>query len=215
MQSTCKVGLSINRCELIDIQNSKSNGSRHLSAKQASQKLPSTMFSQIQPKNDLFGLPLPSDDPAFIAVILIHILLSFCAVLAGLAGMFMNKNSRRHATFGKLYYWFILLAFVTVIILAILRWPHNNHLLLIGAMTTLFVLIGRKLAQDKRSKWARWHTILMGGSYILLLTGFYVDNGEHLPFWKQFPQWFFYILPAMVGIPIIVFVLRRHPLTRT
>jgi hypothetical protein len=58
--------------------------------------------------------------------------------LAGLAGMFMNKNSRRHATFGKLYYWFILLAFVTVIILAILRWPHNNHLLLIGAMTTLF-----------------------------------------------------------------------------
>jgi hypothetical protein len=138
MQSTCKLGLSINRCELIDIQNSKSNGSRHLSAKQASQKLPCTMFSQIQPKNDLFGLPLPSDDPAFIAVILIHILLSFCAVLAGLAGMFMNKNSRRHATFGKLYYWFILLAFVTVIILAILRWPHNNHLLLIGAMTTLF-----------------------------------------------------------------------------
>jgi uncharacterized membrane protein len=172
------------------------------------------MLSQIQSKTELLGLPLPSDDPAFITVIVIHIGLSLGAVIVGLVAMLKDKNSKGHSTFGKLYYWLILMAFSTVIILAIQRWPHNNHLLFIGAITTGFVLTGGKLAQDKPSKWARWHTILMGGSYILLLTGFYVDNGEHLPFWKQFPQWFFYIFPAMVGIPIIVFVLRRHPLTR-
>lgn len=172
------------------------------------------MLCQIQPKSDLFGIPLPSDDPGFIAVIVVHILLSFSAVLFGLAAMLKDKNSQGHRGFGKLYYWAILSAFATVIILAALRWPHNNHLLVIGLLTTILVLTGRRLARHKTSDWARFHTICMGASYILLLTGFYVDNGEHLPFWKQFPQWFFYFFPALIGIPIIAFVLKRHPLTR-
>lgn len=54
----------------------------------------------------------------------------------------------------------------------------------------------------------------MGASYILLMTGFYVDNGKNLPFWKLFPQWFFWVFPAVAGIPIIVFVLRNHPLNK-
>lgn len=172
------------------------------------------MIGQIQPTPDLFGLPLPSDDRGFVTVIAIHIILSLGAVVFGLLAMLKDKNSPAHSRFGKLYYWSITSAFVTVIGLAVMRWPHNNHLLLIGATTTILVYAGRRLAQNKRPKWTRLHTIFMGGSYVLLLTGFYVDNGQNLPFWNQFPQWFFWIFPAAIGIPMILYVVRKHPLNR-
>jgi hypothetical protein len=42
-----------------------------------------------------------------------------------------------------------------------------------------------------------------------VLTGFYVDNGPHLPGWSVLPHWMFWVLPALVGTPLIVFSLRR------
>ena len=163
---------------------------------------------------DLLGIPLPSNDPAFVFVIIVHIALSLVAVISGVVAMFKEKNALGHAMYGRIYYWSICLAFATVIILSVMRWPHNIHLLSIGITTTALVLIGRNLARRKKGNWSRLHTICMGGSYILLLTGFYVDNGKNLPFWRLFPQWFFWVFPAVVGIPIILRVLKRHPLNR-
>ncbi len=54
----------------------------------------------------------------------------------------------------------------------------------------------------------------MGLSYIFMLTAFYVDNGKNLPFWKELPAIALWVLPAVVGIPIIVRALLRHPLLR-
>lgn len=172
------------------------------------------MLVQAQPEFDLFGIPLPSDDRWFVAVVVIHILFSFVAVLTGLVAMLKEKNSRGHARFGMIYYWAMICAFATVVVLAAMQWPHNNHLFVIGVLATIFVLSGRWIAKRKSHQWARLHTICMGLSYILLLTGFYVDNGKHLPFWNQFPAWFFYIFPALIGLPTITRVLNKHPLTK-
>ena len=49
----------------------------------------------------------------------------------------------------------------------------------------------------------------MGGSYIALLTGFYVDNGAQLPLWDRLPHWMYWVLPAAIGIPLISLALRR------
>jgi hypothetical protein len=54
----------------------------------------------------------------------------------------------------------------------------------------------------------------MGLSYILMLTAFYVDNGKNLPIWRELPQIAFWLLPAAIGIPLIVRALMRHPLAR-
>lgn len=172
------------------------------------------MLVQVNSGTDLFGLPLASDDKGFVFVIVLHIILSLIAVWGGLTAMLMDKNSRWHNTFGKLYYWAIVPAFATVVVLSILRWPHNNHLFIIGILTTLLVIAGQRSARHKKPGWARLHAICMGCSYILLLTGFYVDNGLHLPFWSMFPQWFFWIFPALIGVPILLCALRRHPLLR-
>jgi hypothetical protein len=47
------------------------------------------------------------------------------------------------------------------------------------------------------------------GSYIALLTGFYVDNGPALPLWNQLPHWTYWTIPAFVGTPLIWNALRR------
>jgi hypothetical protein len=52
----------------------------------------------------------------------------------------------------------------------------------------------------------------MAFSYILLLTAFYVDNGPHLPLWRSLPRAAHWILPSLVGFPILGWVLTRHPL---
>jgi hypothetical protein len=54
----------------------------------------------------------------------------------------------------------------------------------------------------------------MGLSYVLMLTAFYVDNGERLPVWNRLPPIAFWLLPGAVGIPLIVRALRHVELQK-
>lgn len=163
---------------------------------------------------DIFGIPVPSTDRLFLAFVLGHILISLIAVIAGFCAMLSDKQNGRHRYFGKAYFRAMLLSFCTVVMLSIMRWPHNIHLLSIGVLATSSALAGYRLAKHRMLNWTRHHTICMGASYILLMTGFYVDNGKNLPFWKLFPQWFFWVFPAIVGVPVILYVLWKHPLNK-
>ena len=42
----------------------------------------------------------------------------------------------------------------------------------------------------------------MAASYVALLTGFYVDNGPQLPLWNRLPTVAYWVLPALVGVPL-------------
>jgi len=50
----------------------------------------------------------------------------------------------------------------------------------------------------------------MGLSYIVMLTAFYVDNGKSLPLWRDLPYLTYWLLPASIGIPLIVRALIRY-----
>jgi hypothetical protein len=50
----------------------------------------------------------------------------------------------------------------------------------------------------------------MSASYILLLTAFYADNGQHLPIWRAMPHLAYWLLPSAVGLPIIPRALARY-----
>jgi len=41
-----------------------------------------------------------------------------------------------------------------------------------------------------------------------------VDNGKNLPLWRELPQWAFWVLPTLFGVPIVVHAILRHPLVR-
>lgn len=166
----------------------------------------------MEEQTDLFGIPVPSTDKVFISIVVVHITIALICVVSGLLAVLRDKSGKKHRAAGNFYFWSMLLSFITVIILSIMRWPHNVHLLLIGTLAFGFTYAGRTLAKIHSRNWTRFHTMCMGFSYILLLTGFYVDNGKNLPFWNQFSTLFFYIFPSVVGIPIIIYVLIKHPL---
>jgi uncharacterized membrane protein len=150
----------------------------------------------------------------FISIVVVHILLGIICVIAGAVAMLSRKGRGMHSLFGRVYYWVLLLIFITVIPLSIMRWPHNNHLLALGVLSFLSAYFGQRLARNLKPGWTRLHTICMGASYIFLLTAFYVDNGKNLPFWNQFSQLFFWLFPVAIGLPIIVYALFFHPLNK-
>jgi hypothetical protein len=172
------------------------------------------IFRIMGEQTNLFGIPVPSTNRIFLAFVVVHILIALVSVISGIFAMFSIKGSAKHSRYGKIYFWSMLSAFVTISILSVMRWPHNNHLLLIGFFSITFTLTGYCLSKVKPKNWTRLHTICMGLSYIFLLTGFYVDNGKNLPFWNQFPRYVFYVLPSIIGIPIVVYVVLKHPLNK-
>ncbi len=166
----------------------------------------------MEEQTDLFGIPVPSTDKVFLAFVVIHILIGVSCVIVGFVAMLAVKTSPRHRKFGSLYFWLMVAAFITIVTLSLMRWQHNIHLFTIGVLAFGFAYAGKTIAKSQPKNWTRLHTICMGMSYVLLLTGFYVDNGKNLPFWRLFPQWSFYVLPSLVGMPVIIRALRKHPL---
>jgi hypothetical protein len=162
----------------------------------------------------VFGVPVPSVDPAFVAVVRFHILVGVVCVVAGLLAMLSLKRRGGHSTFGSLYYWALAVVVISATGLSVVRWAENYHLFFLGALSLTAATVGRTALRRRWNNWVRLHISGMGSSYILMLTAFYVDNGKHLPLWRELPQWAFWVLPTALGLPIILYVLLRHPVVR-
>ena len=160
------------------------------------------------------GLPIPSTSPLFLAVVGFHILAGLSCVVTGAVAMLSRKGRGRHSTFGTNYFWSLVAIFLSATGLAIVRWAEDYPLFILGALAVTSAYAGRLAARRGWSGWVRWHIAAMGASYIFLLTAFYVDNGKSLPLWRMLPQIAFWLLPAVVGAPIIAYALVRHPLVR-
>ena len=93
--------------------------------------------------------------------------------------------------------------------LSAVRWSEDYHLFVLGALAFVAAFMGRRAVRRQQ---IRLHLLGMGSSYILLLTAFYVDNGAHLPLWRELPTQAYWLLPAAIGLPLIMITLRRHPL---
>ena len=160
------------------------------------------------------GIPLPSDAPLFLAFIGLHVTAGLICAIAGVVAMLSRKQHGRHPQAGTIYYHALAVVFVTMTMLSISRWADDYHLFALGSLSFAAATIGRTARRRLWPAWARIHMTGMGASYILLITAFYVDNGPNLPLWRELPQIAFWILPALVGAPILLNAFFRHPLTQ-
>jgi hypothetical protein len=160
------------------------------------------------------GIPIPSDSPAFLAVLAVHILAGVGSVTTGLIAMLSPKGPGRHSRFGTLYYRCLAVVFASMAILSAMRWLDDYHLFILGTLSFGAASVARRAVRRQTGRWVRLHVTGMGLSYVLLLTAFYVDNGKNLPVWRDLPTLSYWLLPAAVGIPIILRALWRHPLAR-
>jgi len=158
----------------------------------------------------VLGIPIPSTDPFFLAIVGIHVLFGLGAVIAGAVAMLSNKGRGRHSNWGTTYFWFLFGVFVTMSALSFMRWAENYHLFILGVLSLASALFGRTAVQRRWHQWPKLHLIGMGTSYILLLTAFYVDNGKNLPLWRELPEIAFRFLPSAIGVPLILYTLLRH-----
>ncbi len=163
---------------------------------------------------NIAGIEIPSTDPTFLAVAGVHIVLGLICTVAGIVAMLSQKGVGRHPRYGTIYFWCLVGVFVTMTGLAAVRWAEDYHLFILGVLATAAAYIGREARRQRWGNWVRLHVTGMGTSYILLLTAFYVDNGKNLPVWNQLPPIAYWLIPAAVGIPLIIRALLWHPLAR-
>jgi hypothetical protein len=158
------------------------------------------------------GIPIPSTSPWFLGVVAIHVAMGMVCVVAGIGAMLSRKGRGRHSTFGTVYFWFLLGVFVTATALSVVRWAENYHLFVLGVVRRR---AGRP-ADARRGPMTptrlQVHFVGMAASYVLLLTAFYVDNGKNLPVWRHLPTIVYWLGPAAVALPVVVYALLRHRL---
>jgi uncharacterized membrane protein len=160
------------------------------------------------------GIEVPSTSPAFLTIVALHVLLGLACVITGAVAMLSPKGPGRHPNFGRIYFWCLSAVVVSASGLSAVHWTEDYPLFILGSLSFAAALAGRTARRKRWPGWVRLHIIAMGGSYILLLTAFYVDNGKSLPGWKELPPIAYWLFPAGIGSPIIVYALLRHPLVQ-
>ncbi len=168
----------------------------------------------IQSTTTVAGITVPSVDPLFLSIVGLHIGLGLASVAAGAIAMLSAKAPGRHPNFGTIYFWSLGATFLSAAALSVMRWSEDYHLFVLGAVAFVAAYAGRAARRSHRTGWARIHIVGMGTSYLVLLTAFYVDNGAQLPLWRNLPSWTYWALPALVGAPLILWALFRHPLVK-
>src|SRR5690349_16514309 len=180
--------------------------------------MPNCMMSQpiagngMDDRTTLAGIDIPSTNPVFLTVVGIHILLGLACVITGAIAMLSPKRAGRHPRYGTVYFWCLAAVFVTSSTLAAARWAEDYHLFALGILSFAAACLGRQARRQRWRFWVRLHIAGMGSSYVLLLIAFYVDNGKSLPLWRHLPALTYRLLPAIIGMPLIVHALLRHPL---
>lgn len=160
----------------------------------------------------VLGIPIPSSSPVFLSIVAVHVAAGLVCTGAGIVAMLAPKRAGRHPRAGAVYYGSLVVVSLTMAALSILRWPDNTHLFILGILSFAAGTVGRFAMRRPSRGRLLVHVTAMSVSYILLLTAFYVDNGPHLPLWRSLPTLAHWLLPSLVGMPILAWVLRRHPL---
>jgi hypothetical protein len=160
--------------------------------------------------SDLFGLPIPAAGPIFAVAVTIHIGAGLTAVVAGALAATARKCRGRHPRAGRVYLWALTATAATACVLAVIRWQHDAHLFVMAVVAAALGWYGYRARRQHRPGWPIRHAIGMAGSFVVLLTAFYVDNGPFLPVWDRLPHLTYWLLPSLIGIPTTWMALGRY-----
>jgi len=142
--------------------------------------------------------------------IAVHVASGLGAVVAGAGAALSRKGQPRHRRFGVTYLVSLLVLATSASVLALQELGARWHLLVLGLSALALGTAGYVARMRRRPGWMRRHLLCMGASYIVMLTAFYVDNGPRLPLWWRLPRWALWVVPSLVGAPVVLRAWRRH-----
>jgi hypothetical protein len=149
----------------------------------------------------------------FTGVLACHIAAGLTCVVTGVLAMTAAKRPGRHTTAGTVYVCSLAVVAASATVMALLRFARDWPLLLIALVAAGADGLGYLARRRRWHGWPRVHLLGMSGSYIALLTGFYVDNGPQLPLWDRLPTIAFWLLPSLIGVPLVARAMARRHLT--
>jgi hypothetical protein len=162
----------------------------------------------------VFGLPIPNQGALFDVALGFHIAAGLTCVVTGFLAATAPKRPGRHPTSGRIFFWSLAVVFASSTTMVLLRFAQDWHLLLIGTVAFGAGTLGYLARRRQRPRWQRVHIPAMGGAYVALFTGFYVDNGPHLPLWDRLPHLAYWTLPSLVGVPLVLRALAQRRLLK-
>jgi hypothetical protein len=159
-----------------------------------------------------FAPVLAGTGPAFVVLLIPHILAGLTAVAAGAAVMVSRKGTRRHMRMGTAYFWALAALVATAAGLTAIRGPRDLPVFGLGVLALVLASAGRYARRHPRTQnpGPSSHILAMTSSYTVMLTAFYVDNGKNLPLADRLPQTAYWLLPAVIAAPLIVRSVRCH-----
>jgi hypothetical protein len=146
---------------------------------------------------------------AFFPVVGSHVLGGVICTVSGIGAMFSEKRRGWHVRFGSIYYWSLCWVCASATFLGALRWSEDYYLVILGVLSLGAASIGRAARRWRWQGWVNTHVVAMGLSYIVMLTAFYVGEGETLTLAKL-PHVAYWVLPSLIGTPFIARALWRN-----
>lgn len=159
------------------------------------------------------GFPL-----SFFLPLVVHGLAGLTTVVTGILTFSVPKGPARHHRWGKRYLWAYTIVLLTATILSVQRWQADAYLFFLAVLGALCALVGYTARRFRQTPWMQrvlgeqWvvvHIVGMIGSYVVLLTAFYVDNAHLIPLLNQLPSLTFWVLPGLIGLAFMVLSISR------
>ena len=138
-------------------------------------------------------------------ILIVHTIFSTLALLAGVIFL-IPKGTKKHKKIGYLYVFSMIVSLITSFGLFNL-WNSFGvyHALSIVSFLTLAIALYFPIGGRNKKKWAEYHLLWMGYSYI----GLVIAAGSHL--FSVFSEWsnwlrigLFWVLPYVLGTIIII-----------
>ena len=148
------------------------------------------------------------------AVLAAHIALGAAGLVLGVVAMVARKRQGRHTSAGRAYHWVMLGVCVTAVGLAVLDWRRLWWFLPVAAGSYAFALLGYVAARRRWEGWLAAHITGQGGSYIAMAAAVLIVNWESLTGTRGVASPWAWVLPTLVGAPILTWITREVALGR-
>lgn len=143
------------------------------------------------------------------AILAVHMALGAIGLVLGAVALLARKQRGRHTRVGEAYHWVMLSVCVTATVIAVLDWQRLWWFVFIATGSYAFALLGYVAAKRRWPGWLRAHITGQSGSYIAMVTALLVVNWQRLTGEPGVNSPWAWLLPTVVGSPIIAWVQRQ------
>jgi hypothetical protein len=143
-------------------------------------------------------------------IIVIHAASGGTALALGLIGMISRKRRGLHTVNGILFHVAALVTCVTASVISFQSWDTHWWLFLIALFSYIAVALGHVSARVRWQGWIPFHIICQCSAYISMTTAFLVVNRSILPKFVGIPSYWSWIIPTVIGTPLIVLATARY-----